>query len=29
MLYHVRMDVRLPADMDPAERADTIAREKK
>ena len=28
MLYHVRMDVRLPADLDPAVRDDLIAREK-
>ncbi|AXB41614.1 muconolactone Delta-isomerase [Amycolatopsis albispora] len=28
MLYHVRMDVRLPAEMDPSSRADLIAREK-
>jgi muconolactone D-isomerase len=28
MLYHVRMDVRLPPDLDPAERAEIIAREK-
>jgi len=28
MLFHVRMDVRIPHDMDPAERAQTVAREK-
>lgn len=28
MLYHVRMDVRIPADLDPQARADAIAREK-
>lgn len=28
MLFHVRMDVRLPRDLDPAERADLVAREK-
>ncbi|NBH12186.1 muconolactone Delta-isomerase [Amycolatopsis sp. SID8362] len=28
MLYHVRMDVRLPADLDPAARAEIVAREK-
>lgn len=28
MLYHVRMDVRLPPDLDAAERADLITREK-
>ncbi|WP_033294626.1 muconolactone Delta-isomerase [Amycolatopsis jejuensis] len=28
MLYHVRMDVRLPPDLDPAARADLLAREK-
>ena len=28
MLYHVRMDVRLPVGMDPDERADVVAREK-
>ena len=28
MLFHVRMDVRIPHDLDPALRADTIAREK-
>ncbi|WP_406634616.1 muconolactone Delta-isomerase [Amycolatopsis sp. VS8301801F10] len=28
MLYHVRMDVRLPADLDPAVRDALIAREK-
>lgn len=28
MLFHVRMDVRLPAGMDPDERADVLAREK-
>ena len=28
MLYHVRMDVRLPPDLDPAERAEIVAREK-
>lgn len=28
MLYHVRMDVHLPPDMDPAERDDVLAREK-
>ncbi|EMD29609.1 muconolactone Delta-isomerase [Amycolatopsis azurea] len=28
MLYHVRMDVRLPVDLDPAVRAEIIAREK-
>ncbi|OXM49361.1 muconolactone delta-isomerase [Amycolatopsis thailandensis] len=27
MLYHVRMYVRLPPDLDPADRADIIARE--
>ncbi|MGB3301426.1 muconolactone Delta-isomerase [Gordonia sp. (in: high G+C Gram-positive bacteria)] len=28
MLFHVRMDVHLPHDMDPAVREDTLAREK-
>ncbi|ROS38877.1 muconolactone Delta-isomerase [Amycolatopsis thermoflava] len=28
MLFHVRMDVRLPSDMDPSVRADIVAREK-
>lgn len=28
MLYHVRMDVRLPADLDPAAREEIVAREK-
>ncbi|GGU17566.1 muconolactone Delta-isomerase [Nocardioides albus] len=28
MLYHVRMDVRIPHDLDPDVRDDTIAREK-
>ena len=28
MLYHVRMDVRIPLDMDPAVKADLVAREK-
>ncbi|GAA4617212.1 muconolactone Delta-isomerase [Saccharopolyspora hordei] len=28
MLYHVRMDVHLPPDMDPAERDDVLTREK-
>lgn len=28
MLYHVKMDVNLPPDMDPDVRADTLAREK-
>ncbi|MFJ7218851.1 muconolactone Delta-isomerase [Amycolatopsis sp. NPDC098790] len=28
MLYHVRMDVRLPADLDAATRAEIVAREK-
>ena len=28
MLYHVRMDVRLPADMDAGERDELIGREK-
>ncbi|GAA2149216.1 muconolactone Delta-isomerase [Nocardioides koreensis] len=28
MLFHVRMDVRLPAGMDPDERAEVLAREK-
>jgi muconolactone D-isomerase len=28
MLFHVKMDVRIPADMDPRVRADTLAREK-
>jgi len=28
VLFHVRMDVRLPAGMDPDERADVLAREK-
>ncbi|WP_206791940.1 muconolactone Delta-isomerase [Amycolatopsis sp. MtRt-6] len=28
MLYHVRMDVHLPPDLDPAERTDLLAREK-
>ena len=28
MLFHVRMDVHLPRDLDPAERADLVAREK-
>ena len=28
MLFHVRMDVSLPADLDPEVRADLVAREK-
>lgn len=28
MLFHVRMDVHLPRDLDPAEKADLVAREK-
>jgi muconolactone D-isomerase len=28
MLFHVRMDVRLPADLDPQVRAELVAREK-
>lgn len=28
MLYHVRMDVRIPLDMDPEVKADLVAREK-
>jgi muconolactone D-isomerase len=28
VLYHVRMDVHLPPDLDPQTRADTVAREK-
>lgn len=28
MLFHVRMDVRIPGDLDPAVRAETVAREK-
>jgi muconolactone D-isomerase len=28
MLFHVRMDVRLPVDLDPDVRADLLAREK-
>ncbi|WP_288336615.1 muconolactone Delta-isomerase family protein, partial [uncultured Gordonia sp.] len=28
MLYHVRMDVNIPHDLDPEVRADTVAREK-
>lgn len=28
MLFHVRMDVRLPHDLDPAVRAEVVAREK-
>ena len=28
MLYHLRMDVNLPPDLDPAVRADLLAREK-
>ncbi len=28
MLFHVKMDVHLPPDMDPEVRADTLAREK-
>lgn len=28
MLFHVRMDVRLPVDMEPDARADLLAREK-
>ena len=28
MLFHVRMDVHLPPDMDPAVRADLVARER-
>ncbi|WP_028663194.1 muconolactone Delta-isomerase [Saccharomonospora halophila] len=28
MLYHIRMDVHLPADLDPDQRADLLAREK-
>lgn len=27
-LFHVRMDVHIPADLDPQVRADTVAREK-
>jgi muconolactone D-isomerase len=28
MLYHVRMDVRIPHDMEPTHRADLVARER-
>ena len=28
MLFHVRMDVRIPDDLDPQVRAETVAREK-
>lgn len=28
MLFHVRMDVHIPADLDPDVRAETVAREK-
>ncbi|MGB3696963.1 MAG: muconolactone Delta-isomerase [Gordonia sp. (in: high G+C Gram-positive bacteria)] len=28
MLFHVRMDVRIPQDLDPAVRDETVAREK-
>ena len=28
MLFHARMDVRIPHDLDPQVRADTVAREK-
>lgn len=28
MLYHVRMDVRIPTDMDPEAKSDLVAREK-
>ena len=28
MLFHVRMDVNIPLDLDPETRADTVAREK-
>ena len=28
MLFHVRMDVRIPHDLDPEVRAETVAREK-
>ena len=28
MLFHARMDVRIPADLDPEVRADIVAREK-
>ena len=28
MLYHVRMDVRIPPDMDPAVKTDLVARER-
>jgi muconolactone D-isomerase len=28
MLFHVRMDVRIPHDLDPATRADLVAQEK-
>ena len=28
MLFHVRMDVHIPRDLDPEVRADTVAREK-
>lgn len=28
MLFHVRMDVHIPSDLDPEIRADTVAREK-
>jgi muconolactone D-isomerase len=28
MLFHVRMDVRIPHDLDPAVRADLVARER-
>jgi muconolactone D-isomerase len=28
MLFHVRMDVRIPHDLDPGVRAETVAREK-
>ena len=29
MLFHVRMDVRIPHDLDPAIRAEVVAREKR
>ncbi len=28
MLFHVRMDVHIPADLDPQQRAEVVAREK-
>ena len=28
MLFHVRMDVHIPADLDPRQRAEVVAREK-